>query len=375
MNVNSIKKLSVSTKASSYNIYFGNNIFGNSEIILKKYIQDRKIIIVYDQKLEEHIIKLKTSISYIASELELIRVLGSEKSKSLEKFSSLSEEIINKGVDRESILIAFGGGVIGDLVGFIASTLLRGIDFIQIPSTLLAQVDSSIGGKTGINSFYGKNLIGSFHQPIAVLSDVSLLNTLSKRELISGYAEIVKHGLIKDKKFFEWLKRFGSQVIYGDKDLRIEAISKACSIKREIVQEDEFERGQRALLNLGHTFGHAIESYLNYDGTVLHGEAVSIGIIMAHKLSVKIGSSSKKDLETILTHFKEVGLPISITDLTDKISNTEKLWSIMQNDKKVSNGKLNFIIPEKIGLSKIRNDISSDDVLTILNEEIAYDRY
>ena len=375
MNVNSIKKLSVSNKASSYNIYFGNNIFDNSEIILKKYIQDRKIIIVYDQKLEKHIIKLKHSISYIASEFELIRVLGGEKSKSLEKFSSLSEEIINKGVDRKSILIAFGGGVIGDLVGFIASTLLRGIDFIQIPSTLLAQVDSSIGGKTGINSFYGKNLIGSFHQPIAVLSDVSLLNTLSKRELISGYAEIVKHGLIKDKKFFEWLKRFGNQVIYGNKDLRIEAIFKACSIKREIVQEDEFERGQRALLNLGHTFGHAIESYLNYDGTVLHGEAVSIGIIMAHKLSVKIGSSSKKDLETVLTHFIEVGLPISITDLTDKISDTEKLWSIMQNDKKVSNGKLNFIIPEKIGLSKIRNDISSDDVLTILNEEIAYDRY
>ena len=374
MQINTIKKLSVSTNASSYNIYFGNNIFGNSGIILKEYLQNRKVIIIYDQKLENHIGKLENSISFIASELELIREVSGEKSKSLEKFSSLSEEIINKGVDRETILIAFGGGVIGDLVGFIASTLLRGIDFIQIPSTLLAQVDSSIGGKTGINSSYGKNLIGSFHQPIAVLSDVSLLNTLSKRELISGYAEIVKHGLIKDKKFFEWLKRFGNQVIYGDKDLRIEAIFKACSIKREIVQEDEFERSQRALLNLGHTFGHAIESYLNYDGTILHGEAVSIGIIMAHKLSIRIGSSSKKDLETVSTHFKEVGLPISIRDITNKISNTEKIWSIMQNDKKVSNGKLNFIIPEKIGLSKIRNDISSDDVLSLLNEEIVYDR-
>ena len=374
MKINPIKKLSVSTKASSYNIYFGDNIFDNSEIILKEYIQERKIIIVYDQKLDKHIKKLENSISYISSKLELIGVIGGEKSKSLEKFTSLSEEIINRGVNRESILIAFGGGVIGDLVGFIASTLLRGIDFIQIPSTLLAQVDSSIGGKTGINSFYGKNLIGSFHQPIAVISDVSFLNTLSKRELISGYAEIVKHGLIKDKNFFEWLTRFGRQVIYGDKDLRIEAIFKACSIKREIVQEDEFEQGQRALLNLGHTFGHAIESYLNYDGTILHGEAVSIGIIMAHKLSLKIGSSSKKDLETVLTHFKEIGLPVSIRDLTNKISNIEKIWSIMQNDKKVSNGKLNFIIPEKIGLSKIRNDISSDDVLSLLNDEITYDK-
>ena len=373
MHINSIKKLNVLTKASSYNIYFGNNIFGNFKIILKKYIQNRKIIIVYDQKLEKYLKKLEHSISFMTSELESVGVIGGEKSKSLEKFSSLSEEIINKGVDRKTILIAFGGGVIGDLVGFIASIMLRGIDFIQIPSTLLAQVDSSIGGKTGINSFYGKNLIGSFHQPIAVISDISLLNTLSKRELISGYAEIVKHGLIKDKKFFEWLKRFGNQVIYGDKNLRIEAIFKACSIKREIVQEDEFEQGQRALLNLGHTFGHAIESYLNYDGTILHGEAVSIGIIMAHKLSVKIGSSSKKDLETVLTHFKEVGLPISIRDITNKISNIEKIWSIMQNDKKVFNGKLNFIIPEKIGLSKIRNDISSDDVLSILKEEIVYD--
>ena len=370
MNKNSIKKLSVSTKASSYNIYFGYNIFGNSKIILKKYIQNRKTIIVYDQKLGKHLKKLEHSISNIASELEFIRVFGGEKTKSLDKFSSLSEEIINKGVDRESILIAFGGGVIGDLVGFIASTLLRGIDFIHIPSTLLAQVDSSIGGKTGINSIYGKNLIGSFHQPIAVISDVSLLNSLSKRELIAGYTEIVKHGLIKDKKFFEWLTRFGSKVIYGDIDLRIQAIFKACSIKKEIVQKDEFERGQRALLNLGHTFGHAIESYLNYDGTILHGEAVSIGIIIAHKLSVKIGSSSKKNLETVLAHFKEIGLPISIKELTNKILNTEKLWSIMQNDKKFSNGKLNFIIPEKIGLSKIRDDISSEDVLSILNEEI-----
>ena len=357
----------------SYEIYFGEDILKSSNYILEKYIKDKSIIIVYDKALEKHLKLLSVSLSNIPKKLVTVGVNSGEKSKSLKEYSLLNEKIIEKGVDRKSILVAFGGGVIGDLVGFVASTMLRGIDFIQIPTTLLAQVDSSIGGKTGVNSIHGKNLIGSFHQPIAVLSDANVLKSLNNRELISGYAEIIKHALIKDKMFFEWLTKYGEDVINGNNELRIEAIYKACNIKRKIVQEDEFERGQRALLNLGHTFGHAIESYINYDGSLLHGEAVSVGIILAYKLALEIGSTSSKEYDIVLNHFKTVGLPTSIKQLTDKITSKKKLWHLMQNDKKFSNGKLSFIIPEKIGQVRIRNDISSEVILSLLNKEIEND--
>ena len=227
-----------------------------------------------------------------------------------------------------------------------------------------------IGGKTGINSVYGKNLIGTFYQPIAVLTDVSLLQTLNKREILSGYAEIVKHSIIKDKVFFQWLEKNGPDIIMGNNQLRIEAIIKSCRIKRSVVEEDEFEKGNRALLNLGHTFGHAIEGYLNYDGTILHGEAVSIGIIMALKLSVKMGYCSKNDYEKVLEHFNVVGLPTSMKLYTSKIIDPLKLWKIMQNDKKMYKNHLNFILPDKIGKCTIRKNIEKSDVLSLLNEEL-----
>ncbi len=368
-----LKTLSVALKSRSYKIYFGDDILKSSNYILEKYIKDKSIIIVYDKILEKHLKLLSDTLSNITNNLVSIEVESGEKSKSLTMYSFLNEKIIEKGVDRRSILVAFGGGVIGDLVGFVASTMLRGIDFIQIPTTLLAQVDSSIGGKTGVNSIHGKNLIGSFHQPLAVLSDVNILKSLSNKELISGYAEIIKHALIKDKIFFQWLANFGEDIIYGNDELRVEAIYKACNIKRKIVQEDELEHGPRALLNLGHTFGHAIESYVNYDGSLLHGEAISVGIILAYKLALEIGSTSSKEFDIVLKHFKQVGLPTSIKQLTNKINSENKLWQLMQNDKKFSNGKLSFIIPEKIGQVRIRNDVSSEVVLSLLKKEIEND--
>ena len=368
-----LKTLSVSLKSKSYKIYFGDDILENSNHILEKYIKNKSIIIVYDKILEKHLKFLSDSLSNITNNLVSIGIKSGEKSKSLEMYSFLNEKIIEKGVDRKSILVALGGGVIGDLVGFVASTMLRGIDFIQIPTTLLAQVDSSIGGKTGVNSIHGKNLIGSFHQPLAVLSDVSILKSLSKKELISGYAEIIKNALIKDKIFFEWLSDFGEDIIYGNDELRVEAIYKACNIKRRIVEEDELEHGPRALLNLGHTFGHAIESYVNYDGSLLHGEAVSVGIILAYKLALEIRSTSSKEFDVVFKHFKQVGLPTSIKQLTNKVISENKLWKLMQNDKKFSNGKLSFIIPEKIGQVRMRNDISSKVVLSLLKKEIEND--
>ena len=364
------KNLEIYLKDKEYKIFLGNELIDKIDIILNRHLKNRKVVILYDKILKKQLNILKFSLSKITSKLVTIEINSGEKSKSLSNYVKICEKVIKTSINRESVVLAFGGGVIGDLAGFVSSTLLRGINFIQIPTTLLSQVDSSIGGKTGINSAYGKNLIGTFHQPVAVLSDVNLLNTLNKREVLSGYAEIVKHSIIKDKIFFEWLEKNGSYIINGNNDLRIEAIFNSCKIKKSIVQEDEFEKGNRALLNLGHTFGHAIEGYLNYDGTVLHGEAVSVGIIMAFKLSIKKGYCSEKDLQRVTKHFNEVGLPTSIKFLTNKITNPLKLWKLMQNDKKMQNDHLKFVLPECIGKSKICREIKKSEVLTLLNEEL-----
>jgi len=366
----SIKTYVVATKERPYKIYFGSDIVSKANIILDKYIKHKSIVIIYDKALIQKLKPLEVSVSKVASNVTSIGVNSGENSKSFDNLSFLCEKIIKAGIDRKSILIAFGGGVIGDLTGFVASILLRGINFIQIPTTMLAQVDSSIGGKTGINSIFGKNLIGSFHQPIAVLSDTTILNSLNSREILSGYAEVIKHSLIQDKNFFLWLEENGKKVIKGNNKLRTECIIRACKIKSDIIKKDEFEFGQRALLNLGHTFGHAIESYLEYDGTILHGEAVSIGIIMAFKLAIKTNSCSQKDLDSVTKHFNEVGLPVSLRQVTDKIKSPKKIWRLMQNDKKSSEGILKFIIPSKIGQCSIKRNIDPEVILSLLNEEI-----
>ena len=365
-----VKNLEISLKSKKYKIFLGSNLLNQIDFILKNHLTNKNIVILYDKALKDRLNILELSLSKVTSKIASIEISSGEKSKSLNNYIKLCEQVIKTGISRDTIIVAFGGGVIGDLVGFVSSTLLRGLNFIQIPSTLLSQVDSSIGGKTGINSVYGKNLIGTFYQPIAVLTDVSLLQTLNKREILSGYAEIAKHSIIKDKVFFQWLEKNGPDIIMGNNQLRIEAILKSCRIKRSVVEEDEFEKGNRALLNLGHTFGHAIEGYLNYDGTILHGEAVSIGIIMALKLSVKMGYCSKNDYERVLEHFNVVGLPTSMKLYTSKIIDPLKLWKIMQNDKKMYKNHLNFILPDKIGKCTIRKDIEKSDVLSLLNEEL-----
>jgi len=369
LKINSIKTYVVETKERPYKIYFGNDIVSKANIILNKYIKNKSIVIIYDKVLIQKLKTLEISVSKAASNVTSVGVNSGENSKSFNNLNFLCEKIIKTGIDRKSILIAFGGGVIGDLTGFVASVLLRGINFIQIPTTMLAQVDSSIGGKTGINSISGKNLIGSFHQPIAVLSDTNILNSLNSREILSGYAELIKHSLIQDKNFFLWLEKNGKKIINGNNKLRTEGIIRACKIKSDIIKNDEFEFGQRALLNLGHTFGHAIESYLKYDGTILHGEAVSIGIIMAFRLAIKTNSCSQKDLDSVTKHFNDVGLPVSLKQITDKIKSPKKIWALMQNDKKSSEGILNFIIPSKIGQCSIKHNISPEIILSLLNEE------
>ena len=274
----------------SYPIFIGNDLLSNCEEILKKFILKRKIILIHDNffslinKKNEQFISFVETIKKLTTTVKMIGIPGGDKSKNISHLEYILEESLSFKIDRSSLVIAFGGGVIGDLAGFAASILLRGIEFIQVPTTLLAQVDSSVGGKTGINSNKSKNLIGSFHQPIAVIADINILKTLPKREFLAGLVEVIKYGLIYDIKFFNTLENNYKDILKYD-DLKLcEIISKSCKIKSSIIKNDEKENGKRALLNLGHTFGHAIESFSKYDGTIIHGEAVSIGICLAFKL-------------------------------------------------------------------------------------------
>ena len=272
-------------------------------------------------------------------------------------------------INRDSLIIAFGGGVIGDISGFASSILLRGLDYIQIPTTLLSQVDSSVGGKTGINSSKSKNLIGSFHQPIAVIADIDMLKTLPRREFLAGMVEIIKYGLIKDINFFGYLEKNYEDIInYNEFKLKY-IICESCRIKSAIIKKDEKESGERALLNLGHTFGHAIESFGKYDGTIIHGEAVSIGICLAFKLSNKMGFCSLIETTRVINLLKNLKLPTSLRETSISIT-TSKMLEKFKYDKKNKNGQYTFILNERIGKSFIKNNMDINILTKFLDEEI-----
>jgi 3-dehydroquinate synthase len=267
------------------------------------------------------------------------------------------------------VIIAVGGGVIGDLAGFMAASLLRGLDFIQIPTTLLAQVDSSVGGKTGINADAGKNLVGAFHQPKAVLIDTACLSTLSPREMRAGYAEMVKYGLLGDADFFDWLEQHGKAVLEQEPDILAEAIARCCQAKADIVAADEREDGVRALLNLGHTFAHAFEAEAKYDGRLLHGEAVAAGMCHAFALSRYLGLTDGQSCHRVINHLAAHGLPCWRGDLHDVVAtaDSDQLIRHMAKDKKATNGQLNLVLVRGIGDAFVKTDIAREDVAAILD--------
>ena len=292
-----------------------------------------------------------------------------EISKGFKTLENVLEQIILTQSDRKTPIIALGGGVVGDIAGFAASIVLRGVPFIQIPTTLLAQVDSSVGGKTGINSAHGKNLIGSFHQPRLVLADTKTLNSLSKRELLAGYAEVVKYAVINKPSFFSWLENNYTSVLGLEKEALEYTVSLCCKAKAEIVMLDELETSERALLNLGHTFGHALETEAGYNGTLLHGEAVAAGLVIAAKLSTKLGLCSNKDYLRIKSHLDSVGLPTKVKDLPFSKLNKEKLLSHISHDKKSKNGWPNFVLINGIGKASVE-EVDQDSVQKTLSEFI-----
>ena len=293
-----------------------------------------------------------------------------EAFKNWETLNLIFGALLGHGCDRKTVLFALGGGVVGDMTGFAAASYMRGVPFVQVPTTLLAQVDSSVGGKTGINTAFGKNLLGAFHQPRIVLADTDVLATLPARELRAGYAEIVKTGLIGDADFFTWCEQHGSALLAGDGLLLAEAIARACAFKAAVVEGDEREdvaQGGRALLNMGHTFAHALEAEYGYTGELLHGEAVSLGLVLAFRLSAKLDFCTRADADRVSAHLRDTGMPFALSALGRGFS-AAGLMSHMQRDKKMRDGKLAFVLARTIGEAFTCRDVPDEAVAAVLRD-------
>lgn len=367
-----VEKLRVELGNRSYDILIGPGLVANAGPIIKDVLPQPRVVVVSDENVTpHHLAPLMASLTDASINATSITLPAGEESKSFAMLQELSESLLELKIERTTTLIALGGGVIGDLVGFCAAVTLRGIPFIQIPTTLLSQVDSSVGGKTGINSRFGKNLVGAFYQPLLVLGDIETLNTLTRREILSGYAEIVKYGLIGDAGFFDWLVENGSALIEGDIDARIKAVLTSCRAKAEIVAKDEKEAGVRALLNLGHTFGHALEAQTGYSDKLLHGEAVAIGCIMAFDLSQRTGLCPVDDFNKVRDHFKSIGLPVGIGKIKSPDWTAARLLEHMSRDKKVKDGNISFVLARSIGDAFITSDVSIEAVAGMLEDYIA----
>ncbi len=350
-----IQKIKVNSSNKRYEVLIGNNIL---KILQKKikllFPKTKKIALIIDKGVP---LKFKKIILNNLSKYELINLEfnSSEKVKSLNTVNKLLEKLLSKNLNRSDLIIGIGGGITGDLTGFVASIYKRGINFVNIPTTLLSQVDAAIGGKTGVNSLFGKNLIGSFSQPKLVISDISFLKSLKKREMVCGYAEILKHSLIKDKIFFNWLKKNTKDIFLKNEKKLIYAIKKSCKIKLFFVNKDVNEKKLRMILNFGHTFAHAIEVKNNYSKNITHGEAVLAGIILATKLSIIKKVCNKDTLKNIMNIYSQNELNYTIKKCSN-VKQIKELIPFLKNDKKNDDEKINFILLKKIGKTTLPND-------------------
>ena len=356
-------RIYVDVSDNAYDIHIGTNLLQEAEAELAALLGGRQVVIVTDTNIAPlHLEQTKNALSAHAASCTNFILPAGEASKSFSVYEQLVNDILALPIDRQTVLVALGGGVIGDLVGFAAASLLRGLDFIQIPTSLLAQVDSSVGGKTGINTPAGKNLVGAFHQPRLVLADIGILASLPEREVKAGYAEVVKYGLLGDAAFFEWLEQHGRDVITGQPDAQAEAVRRSCQAKADIVAADEREAGKRALLNLGHTFAHAFEAVAGYDGRLLHGEAVSAGLGCAFAFSRQLGLCSGQDVERVYAHLAAMGMPTSAQDLPAGQAAPQVLIDHMRKDKKARQGKLTFILARQIGEAFVDRNIDEAEL-------------
>ncbi|AWJ84339.1 3-dehydroquinate synthase [Azospirillum sp. TSH58] len=357
----------------SYDILVGDRVLDGAGPRIAAITNGKAPIVVTDENVApRHLPTLERTLREAGVEpTQAIVLPAGEKTKDFAHFERLMDAILARGIERSAVLLALGGGVIGDITGFAAASALRGIDFIQVPTTLLSQVDSSVGGKTGINSPHGKNLIGAFHQPRLVIADTATLDTLPRREVLAGYAEVVKYGLIRLPGFFAWLEENGERVVAGDSDARRHAVTESCRAKAAIVGADERESGDRALLNLGHTFGHALEAATGFGSRLLHGEAVSIGMVLAFDLSVRLGLCPAADAEKARAHLARVGLPVRPTDIPGVEWDVDGLILSMAKDKKVKDGRIAFVLVRALGDAFTRRDVDPAVVRALLEDAVA----
>jgi len=354
----------------AYDILIGKGLIARAGEEISARLKGRKAAIITDAHVAPlYLESLVESLERAGIKAAHLTLPAGEKTKSFEHLMTVCDAVLEARIERNDAVIALGGGVIGDLAGFAAGIVRRGVRFVQVPTSLLSQVDSSVGGKTGINTRHGKNLVGVFHQPDLVLADTGVLDSLSEREFRAGYAEVAKYGLIDKPDFFAWLEANWRAVFAGGPE-RIEAIATSCQAKADVVVADERETGPRALLNLGHTFGHALEAATAYDSSrLVHGEGVAIGMVLAHEFSARMNLASPDDARRVETHLAEVGLPTRMSDIPGGLPPAETLMDAIAQDKKVKSGKLTFILTRGIGQSFIADDVPSSEVLSFLKEK------
>lgn len=361
-------RLTVDLGERSYDIRIGSGLLERAGEILAPHLNRMRTFVVADSTArEKHGARLEAGLGAEGVAADWIDVAPGEASKSFAGLEDVLDRLIAKGADRRDLVLAFGGGVVGDLAGLASALLKRGCAFAQAPTTLLAQVDSAVGGKTAINTGAGKNLVGVFHQPVAVIADVDTLDTLPTRHLRAGYAEIVKYGALGDVGFFDWLEANGAACLSGDRAARIEAVRRSCAMKAAVVSRDETETGERALLNLGHTFGHALEAAYGFSDALLHGEAVAAGMGLAFDFSAALGLSPAADAARLKTHLRAAGLPAGAADLPPGAElAADRLLAAMEHDKKMVGGRLTFVLARGLGAAFVARDVDRGRVRAFL---------
>jgi 3-dehydroquinate synthase len=356
----------------SYDIQIGEGLLAQSGRWIKPLLKRPRVGVLTDENVAaQHLDAFRAGMAAEGIEVVALALPPGEATKGWDQFSRAVEWLLEQKVERRDVVVALGGGVIGDLAGFAAAVLRRGVRFVQVPTSLLAQVDSSVGGKTGINAPQGKNLIGAFHQPSLVLADTGVLATLPERDFLAGYGEVVKYGLLGDAEFFDWLETNAPKMAAGDMEARIHAVRRSCQMKADIVARDETEQGDRALLNLGHTFCHALEKATGYSDRLLHGEGVAIGCALAFELSSRLGLCSQESPSRVRAHLREMGMKVDLADIPGDLPGAEELFALMGQDKKVVDGQIRFILARGIGEAFVTSDVPSDKVIALLDEALS----
>jgi len=358
--------------ARSYQVRIGPGLIGRAGAEIAPLLGRPRVAILTEARVAAlHLPALKAGLATDGIDAVSLALPPGEATKSWRHLETSVEWLLAERVERGDVVVALGGGVIGDLAGFAAAVLRRGVRFVQIPTTLLAQVDSSVGGKTGINSAHGKNLIGAFHQPALVLADIDLLDSLPARDFLAGYGEVVKYGLLGDADFFAWLERHGPALAAGDPALRAEAVRRSLAMKAAIVARDEHETGERALLNLGHTFGHALEAATGYSDRLLHGEGVAIGCQLAFDLSARLGLCPQEAPSRLAAHLAAMGMRRALADIPGDLPGPDALIALMAQDKKVVAGRMRFVLAHDIGQAFVTDAVPPDRLRALLAESLA----